>query len=142
MTAMTRVTAYSALATSSTTATGAVESPRRSRGIGSLLPWLLMTGVVTLVVTGILRITATGSAAGFLGSWMESWLTSWPIAFPVAYLTGPMLTRFADRVSAPTASPDGLGYGDIELASARVTTHYGLTVRRKRKESHQAAPQP
>ena len=70
---------------------------RRSRSLASMLPALLISGVMTFVVTAVMHFMWDGIS----GHWLESWLTAWPIAFPVAYVAGPLLTRMAAVISAP-----------------------------------------
>lgn len=115
---------------------------RRSRSIASMLPWLLLSGVMTLAVSAFMHTPWVDAASGsqsFLGAWMESWLIAWPIAFPVAYVAGPMLMRFAAMFSAPAehmnARKPGLGFGDIQDASVRATAKNGLTVLRNMKRT-------
>ena len=57
-----------------------------SHSLASMLPSLVLTGILTLFVTALWRWLATASGNDFFGSWMEAWLTTWPIAFPLAYL--------------------------------------------------------
>lgn len=113
---------------------------RRSRSLASMLPFLLLSGVITLVMTAVMRLMWTGWTDGFVSVWMESWLTAWPIAFPIAYLVSPPLLKLATYISAPAARPAprvrGLTFGDINGVSARVTAHNGLTVLRNLKPAH------
>ncbi|HJV76644.1 MAG TPA: DUF2798 domain-containing protein [Noviherbaspirillum sp.] len=113
---------------------------RRSRSLASMLPFLFLSGVITLVMTAVMRLMWTGWTDGFVNVWMESWLTAWPIAFPIAYLVSPPLLKLAAYISAPAARPAprvrGLAFGDIESASARVTANNDLTVLRNLKPAH------
>lgn len=113
---------------------------RRSKSIASMLPFLLLSGVITLVMTAVMHLMWTGLSEGFLGVWMESWLTAWPIAFPIAYLVSPALLKFAAYISAPASRAEprlpGLAFGDIRSASASVTATHGLTVLRNLKPAH------
>lgn len=118
----------------------AVYRLRRSRSIASMLPSLLLSGVITLAMTAVMHLTWGGAGRGFATAWMESWLTTWPIAFPLAYVLGPALMKVAAYISAP-ASRDGartaeLAFGDITAVSERVTANNGLTVLRKIRPAH------
>lgn len=108
---------------------------RRSRSVASMLPSLLLSGVITLAMTAVMHLTWGGWNRGFAGVWMESWLTTWPIAFPVAYLLGPTVRKVAAYISAPANRPqprtEGLVFGDIAQASDSVTANHGLTVLRR-----------
>lgn len=105
----------------------------RSRSLASMLPSLILTGVVTLLATGIARTMPAGLNADSFQLWMESWLVSWPIAFPVAYVSRPALARIAARFASP-AERKGLAVREIEEASARVTRKNGFRVRRNLKD--------
>jgi hypothetical protein len=109
---------------------------RRSQSLASMLPSLLLTGVITLLVSAVMRLLWVGLGHNFFGAWMEIWLTAWAIAFPAAYLVGPHVVRFAARISAPAArtaafEPVGLALRDVEDASAIATAKNDLKVRRK-----------
>src|SRR5437868_9638139 len=80
----------------------AVQFVRRSQSLAVMLPSLLQTGVITLVISAVMRLVWVGFDHHFFRIWMESWLTAWPITFPVAYLIGPSIVRFAARI-APAA---------------------------------------
>lgn len=89
-----------------------------------MLPSFLLTGVITLVMTAVMRLVWVGFRHDFFGIWMETWLIAWPIAFPVAYLAGPFLVKLAARISAPVGKtaqfePVGLALSDIDDAAAR-----------------------
>ncbi|HJV87725.1 MAG TPA: DUF2798 domain-containing protein [Noviherbaspirillum sp.] len=108
---------------------------RRSRSLSSMLPSLVLSGLITLVITAVMHVMWLGTAEGFFGAWMESWLTAWPIAFPVTYVAGPMLFRLAARapvavVPMPVRREPGLAFNDILDASERVSARNGLTALR------------
>lgn len=108
---------------------------RRSRSLASMLPSLVLSGLITLVITAVMHAMWSGATEGFFGAWMESWLTAWPIAFPVTYLVGPTLFRLAARAPAaampmPVQRHPGLAFDDILNASERVTARNGLTALR------------
>ncbi|OWW22113.1 DUF2798 domain-containing protein [Noviherbaspirillum denitrificans] len=108
---------------------------RRSRSLASMLPALLFSGLMTMVVTAVMHVTADGS----LNHWLESWLTAWPIAFPVAYLAGPVVLKLSAAISAPArmqAREPGLAFGDIADASRRVTRRNGRVVLRGLKPAY------
>lgn len=113
---------------------------RRSKSLASMLPFLLLSGVITLVMTAVMRLMWTGWNEGFINVWMESWLTAWPIAFPIAYVVSPPLLKLAAYISAPAARPApqvrGLAFGDIDGVSERVTANNGLMVLRNLKPAH------
>ena len=71
---------------------------RRSRALASLAPALLMSGIVTLALTPVLREMHLDVLSGFAGSWMETWLTSWAFAFPLTYLLLPAARRLGTHL--------------------------------------------
>ncbi len=113
---------------------------RRSRSLASMLPAVLLSGVVTLVVTAVMHLMWSGLTAHFPGLWLESWLIAWPIAFPVTYLAAPLFVKLASSLSAPAArtTPDtpGIAFNDIAAASERATAAHRLTVRRNLKDAN------
>jgi hypothetical protein len=116
---------------------------RRSRSLASMLPALLLSGVITLVSTAVMQVMGANEA--MFGAWMESWLTAWPIAFPVTYLVAPSLFRLAAYLSAPAARTiivrkRGLAFGDIAHASARVTVKNRFVVLRNLKPQRDFTP--
>lgn len=117
-----------------------VYAVRRSRSMASMLPSLLLSGVITLAVSAVLHLTWSGAHRGFAGAWMESWLVTWPIAFPLIYLLGSVLPKLATVISAPARREEtgtgGLALCDITQASAGVTAKNGFTVLRKLKPAH------
>jgi hypothetical protein len=106
---------------------------RRSQSLASMLPSLLLAGVITLLMSAVMRLLWAGPGHHFFGAWMETWLTTWPIAFPATYLLGAHVVRLAARISAPAAfEPAGLALRDIEDASANATGKNDLKLRRRR----------
>lgn len=116
---------------------------RRSRSLASMLPSLLLTGMVTLVLVAVMRLMWMGFSDNFFRVWIESWLIAWPIAFPIAYVAGPLVVRLAARMTSPAAKaaavkPAGLAFSDIEDVSARATAKNGFKVRRNLKRDFNA----
>jgi len=52
----------------------------------------ILSGLMSLLVSGISTFRAIGPATSFFTFWISAWLTAWIIAFPVVVLVGP-LTR-------------------------------------------------
>ncbi len=51
---------------------------------------LILSGTMSLLVSGIATFRATGLAANFAGLWTSAWLTAWLIAFPVVLVVAPL----------------------------------------------------
>ena len=54
---------------------------------------LVLTGIMTLVVSGISTFRALGLADGVFGGWMAAWILSWIIAFPTMLVSLPLVRR-------------------------------------------------
>ncbi|MFZ6751124.1 DUF2798 domain-containing protein [Undibacterium sp. Ren11W] len=102
-----------------------------SKSLASMLPTILTTGVITLVVTGVLRLLWAGMSNDFFSAWMEAWFTTWPIAFPIAYLSKPVIRKISQSLtSRPLAENTSLSLVNIESASDDATKSNRLKVQR------------
>ncbi|SNS13404.1 Protein of unknown function [Noviherbaspirillum humi] len=110
---------------------------RRSRSLASVLPALLLTGVITLVSTAASTLL-NNAAQGFMAHWMQSWLTAWPIAFPIAWVLAPLLDRLGAGLGA-RATPPGLGWHAITSASDKASARNGVAPRRQLRSPHRVA---
>ena len=54
---------------------------------------------MSLMVTGIATVKATGFAAGFVLRWMGVWGPSWAVAFPAVMLMAPIARRLVARMT-------------------------------------------
>jgi len=61
--------------------------------IMSILMATLMTGIVTLRLTGI--------APGFFMRWLHAFLTAWPIAFPAILVVAPLTQKLVTKITKP-----------------------------------------
>ncbi|MDO8652520.1 MAG: DUF2798 domain-containing protein [Undibacterium sp.] len=123
----------------STTLTHASQSsfrrPQRevagSKSLASMLPTILTTGVITLVITAIMRLVWVGFNNDFFGAWMEAWLTTWPIAFPLAYMSKPLIKQVTNRLTHPVVDENtSLSVSHIDAASANATAKNRLQIQR------------
>lgn len=64
------------------------------RKYGPLLFSLILSGLMSLLVSGISTFRAIGLVTNFSNLWSIAWLTAWLFAFPVVLLITP-LTRKA-----------------------------------------------
>ncbi|KEJ97190.1 Protein of unknown function [Pseudosulfitobacter pseudonitzschiae] len=58
-----------------------------------------LSGMMSLIVSGISMLRATDVWDGFLGVWMGAWLTSWAVAFPVVLFVAPLARRMVMRLT-------------------------------------------
>lgn len=72
-----------------------------------LLTGLILSGQMSLVVSGIATWRATGMAPGFAGLWAGTWLTAWAIAFPVVLVAAPLTRRVVQWLVRPASHIHG-----------------------------------
>jgi hypothetical protein len=65
-----------------------------------LLFGLILSGLMSLLVSGISMVRATGLVHGFVGAWTSAWLTAWLFAFPVVLLIAPLARAAVARLTA------------------------------------------
>ena len=64
----------------------------------------VLSGMMSLIVSGIATFGHAGLADGVISLWMSSWLLSWLIAFPVVLMVAPVARHLVSLVvRAPTA---------------------------------------
>lgn len=59
---------------------------------------LILSGLMSLIVSGIATVRATGMVPDFPGLWMTAWLTSWLVAFPTVLVIAPLARRLVAKV--------------------------------------------
>lgn len=64
-----------------------------------LLFGFLVSGTMSLMVSGIATLRAAGHVDGFVGLWMSAWIPSWMVAFPTILVVGPIMRRFVARMT-------------------------------------------
>ena len=72
--------------------------PRR---YGPLLSGLMLSGLMSLLISGLSTFRAVGPAPGFAGLWFGAWWAAWVVAFPIVLLVAPRARRLAERLTAP-----------------------------------------
>jgi len=60
----------------------------------------VLSGLMSLLVSGIATLRHAGLADGFASLWALAWLTSWPAVFPVVLVVAPLTRRVVQRVVA------------------------------------------
>lgn len=53
----------------------------------------VLSGLMSLIVSGISTWKALGPGPGFVGMWTGSWLTAWLFAFPAVLVAAPLARR-------------------------------------------------
>ena len=68
------------------------------RKFGQLVFGFLLSGLMSLVVSGISTFRAVGWVPDFLGLWSAAWFTAWLVAFPIVVIAAPLVGRLANRL--------------------------------------------
>ncbi|ORE95535.1 DUF2798 domain-containing protein [Acuticoccus yangtzensis] len=64
---------------------------------------LLLSGLMSLIVSGVAMLRAVGLEPNFVSVWMEAWMSAWLVAFPGVLVVAPVVRRIVARV---TRNPD------------------------------------
>ena len=67
---------------------------------GPLLFGLILSGLMSLLVSGISVFRSMGWVHGFVGTWTSAWLTAWLFAFPIVLLVAPLVRAAVARMTA------------------------------------------
>ncbi|MCG3190166.1 MAG: hypothetical protein LKCHEGNO_02783 [Burkholderiaceae bacterium] len=59
---------------------------------------LILSGLMSLLVSGISTYRAAGFGDHYLALWIGAWLTAWLIAFPVVLVAAPLARRTVSRL--------------------------------------------
>ena len=62
---------------------------------------LVLSGLMSLLVSGIATLRAVGLVDGVLALWMTNWLSSWVVAFPAVLVVAPLARRLVARLTVP-----------------------------------------
>jgi hypothetical protein len=60
----------------------------------------ILSGIMTIMISGISTLLALGPGAEFLARWPIAWLSSWVIAFPTVLVVLPIVRRIVARIVA------------------------------------------
>jgi hypothetical protein len=63
------------------------------RTLAPALFGLILSGLMSLLVSGISTYRAVGFSENFAGLWTSAWLTAWFVAFPVVLVVAPLARR-------------------------------------------------
>ncbi|EQM78121.1 DUF2798 domain-containing protein [Stutzerimonas stutzeri] len=69
-----------------------------ARRYAPLLFALLLSGFMSLMVSGISTLRATGPVPGFFELWISAWLAAWLFAFPAVLVVTPLARRAVERL--------------------------------------------
>jgi len=60
----------------------------------------ILSGLMSLLVSSIAIVRATGLTPDFVGMWATGWVTAWLVAFPVVLVVAPLTRRAVDALIA------------------------------------------
>ncbi|WP_371228712.1 DUF2798 domain-containing protein [Pseudomonas sp. QE6] len=72
-----------------------------ARRYSPLLFALILSGVMTLLVSGLSTFRAIGLAPGFARLWLGAWFTSWCVALPLVLVIAPLTRRLVEKLVQP-----------------------------------------
>lgn len=61
---------------------------------------LILSGLMSLMVSGIATLRAVGPVADFGTLWISAWLTAWLFAFPLVLVIAPLARRAVESLVA------------------------------------------
>ena len=61
---------------------------------------LILSGLMSLLVSGISTYRAVGFSESYAALWVGAWLTAWLVAFPVVLVVAPLARRTVDLLVA------------------------------------------
>ncbi|MCX2862985.1 DUF2798 domain-containing protein [Paucibacter sp. PLA-PC-4] len=64
-----------------------------------LLFGLILSGLMSLLVSGIATWRSLGLSPDFAGLWIAAWLTAWLVAFPAVLLVAPLARKAVERMT-------------------------------------------
>ena len=63
---------------------------------------LILSGLMSLLVSGIATWRAVGLPADFVALWLSAWLNAWAVAFPAVLVVAPITRRLVARLVRPS----------------------------------------
>lgn len=60
----------------------------------------ILSGVMSLLVSGLSTFAATGATANFAALWLRSWGGAWLLAFPLVMVISPAARRIVESLTS------------------------------------------
>ena len=70
-----------------------------------------MSGIMSLLMSGVITVINTGLTGPFIQRWLAAWLVAWAVAFPLVVFVAPLARRLTE---ATTRWFGRFGSGDAE----------------------------
>lgn len=64
----------------------------------AVLAALMMSGIMSFVLTGLLSFIANGPSRAWFGAWWHSLVIAWPVACMLVVVLGPLVAGQAARI--------------------------------------------
>lgn len=74
---------------------------------GPLLFGALLSGFMSLLVSGVATFRAIGLPPDFVHQWLRAWLASWPFAFAAVLVVAPLVRRIVANIVEPPQAAAG-----------------------------------
>ena len=58
----------------------------------------ILSGIMSLIVSGLSTLRSLGLVDAFFGSWMQAWGLSWPVAFALVLVLAPLVRKLVARL--------------------------------------------
>jgi Protein of unknown function (DUF2798) len=58
----------------------------------------ILSGLMSLLVSGIATLRAVGVVPDFVSTWIAGWSTAWAIAFPIVLIVAPLTRKLVQRL--------------------------------------------
>lgn len=65
---------------------------------------LLLSGIMTLLISGLTTFINLGFARDFFSVWMHAYGASWVLAFPIVVVVAPFVRKVVNRLVAPSGT--------------------------------------
>jgi hypothetical protein len=59
---------------------------------------LLVSGMMSLLVSGVAMFRAVGLISGFISIWLQAWMAAWAVAFLAILFVVPLVRRVLSRL--------------------------------------------
>lgn len=72
-----------------------------SARLAPILFGLMLSGLMSLIVSGVATFRAIGLVSDFGLIWLTAWAPSWSVAFPTVLVVAPFVRRMVAKVCMP-----------------------------------------
>lgn len=66
---------------------------------------LVLSGMMSLLVSGISTLKAIGPVDGFVAIWLGNWVAGWAVAFPTVIVVAPIARKIVQRLVREEPAP-------------------------------------